>query len=110
MDKSFYLTENGFSIKHSNSITNKFIYHLLSKSNIKSSLRLLYGGSGQPVISKTKVNNFEIPKMELETQSQIVQYLDNLEEEKNKITETVHQLDTEMREIMKQSYQSDAIM
>ncbi len=103
--EKFYLTENGFSIKHSNNITNKFIYYLLSNTSLMSSLRLLYGGSGQPVISKTKVENFEIPIPPQETQTQIVQYLDNLEAEKNKITETLHQLDTEMREILTQSYQ-----
>ena len=105
IDKKFYLTENGFSIKHSNNITNKFIYYLLSKSSLKSSLRKLYDGSGQPVISKTKVKNFEIPIPSQETQTQMVQYLYNLEAEKNKIPEKLHQLDTEMHEILTQSYQ-----
>ena len=78
INEKFYLTENGFSIKHSNNITNKFIYYLLSKTSLKSSLRLLYGGSGQPVISKTKVENFEIPIPPQETQTQVVQTLDDL--------------------------------
>ena len=106
INEKFYLTENGFSIKHSNNITNRFIYYLLANTSLKSSLRLLYGGSGQPVISKTKVEQFEIPIPPQEIQTQIVQTLDNLEAEKNKITETLHQLDTEMREILAQSYQS----
>lgn len=82
INESFYLTENGFSIKHSNSITNKFIYYILSESHIKSSLNSLYVRNGQPGISKTELQNFEIPKIDLETQTQIVQYIDNLEAEK----------------------------
>jgi restriction endonuclease S subunit len=78
IDEKFYLTENGFSIKHSNNITNKFMYYLLSKTSLKSSLRLLYGGSGRPVISKTKVENFEIPIPSQEIQIQVVQTLDDL--------------------------------
>ena len=78
INEMFYLTENGFSIKHSNNITNKFIYYILTYTSLKSSLRLLYGGSGQPVISKTKVENFEIPIPLQETQTQVVQKLDDL--------------------------------
>ena len=62
--------------------------------------------TGLGCISKEKLVNFEIIYFSKEIQNQIVQYLDNLESEKNKITETLHQLDTEMREILTQSYQS----
>jgi hypothetical protein len=104
--ESSYLTENEFSIRHSNIITNKFIYYLLSDSHVKSSLSLLYSRNGNSGISKTELENFEIPKIDLKTQTQIVQYINNLETEKNTITETMYQLDTDMREIT-QTCQSD---
>ena len=104
INEKYYLTENGFSIKHSNDITNKLIYYILSVTNLNNSLRSIYGGSGQPVISKTKVQNFNIPISTIEKQTEIVEYLDKLEAKKNSIDEEISDIDTLMKQILEQSY------
>lgn len=58
-----------------------------------------------PTINTDNVKKTIIPVLPNKIIDEIVQYLDNLEAEKNKITETIHQLDTEMREILTQSYE-----
>ena len=78
-------------------------YRINNNSNIFSTL---YRGADQQNLDLSQFKDIDIPKIELEIQTQIVQYLDNFEPEKNKITETLHQLDNEMREILNQSYQS----
>ena len=82
---------------------NNHIYSITLQNNIYK----LQSGAGQPHVYSKDIINLDIPIPSQEIQTQIVQYLDNLEAEKNKITETIHQLDTEMREILTQSYQSN---
>jgi restriction endonuclease S subunit len=98
----FFLNHHGWVIKTKDS--KKYLYYNLVYNEKR--LYKLAHGSGQKGINQDNFKSLEIQVHKPETQTQIVQYLDNLESEKNKITETLHQLDTEMREILTQSYQS----
>ena len=97
INEKYYLTENGFSIKHTNDITNKLIYYILSVTNLNNSLRCIYGGSGQPVISKTKVQNFKIPIPSNEIQKEIVQILDDLAEQKQLLSDRKSGIERQMK-------------
>ena len=86
-------------------MTIRYLYYYL-KYNQLNIQKLAKYSTNLGHIDMKRFNIFDIIIFNEETQTQIVQYLDNLEAEKNKITETLHQLDTEMREILTQSYQS----
>jgi type I restriction enzyme M protein len=92
-----------FGIKPNDNIEQSYLFYYLK--NIQHNIYKLQSGAGQPHVYSKDIINLDILYPPQETQTQIVQYLDNLEAEKNKITETLHQLDTEMREILTQSYQ-----
>lgn len=97
INEKYYLTENGFSIKHTNDITNKLIYYILAVTNLNNSLRCIYGGSGQPVISKTKVQNFKIPIPSIEIQNKVVQILDDLVEQKQLLSDRKSGIERQMK-------------
>ena len=83
IDKPYYLTDNGFSIKSiKEDIITKYIYYLLSHN--KDYLINLYQGVGQKVISKTNLKLLKIPIPSLERQQEIVKYLDFIYEKANK--------------------------
>lgn len=71
LTEPYYLTDNGFSITSSNSRCDSFFVYLMCQS-ILSSISLLYDRTGQPVINKTKLNDFKIPLPSIEIQQQIV--------------------------------------
>ena len=73
INKPYYLTDNGFSIKSKidNTIT-KYIYYLLLHN--KDYLINLYQGTAQKVISKTNLKSIKIPIPPLEKQQEIVEY------------------------------------
>ena len=108
LNEKYFLNDSGMTISSKNiMINNDYLayyihYRINNNSNIFSTL---YRGADQQNIDLSQFKDIDIPKIELEIQAQIVQYLDNLEAEKNKITEILQQLDTEMREILTQSYQ-----
>jgi type I restriction enzyme S subunit len=108
LNGKYFLNDSGMTISSKNiMINNDYLayyihYRINNNSNIFSTL---YRGADQQNIDLSQFKDIDIPKIELEIQAQIVQYLDNLEAEKNKITEILQQLDTEMREILTQSYQ-----
>jgi restriction endonuclease S subunit len=79
IDKPYYLTDNGFSLKsNQEDIMTKYIYYLLSHN--KDYLINLYQGVGQKVISKTNLKSIKIPIPPLERQMEIVEYCDFNEE------------------------------
>jgi len=105
LQEPYFLTENGFSLKSDNDITNKYIYLILKYTNFRNSLRLLYTGGGQQVISKSKVQNFEIPLIyDYLKQTEIVEYLDKLEAKKNSIDKEISDIDNLMKQVLEQSY------
>jgi type I restriction enzyme S subunit len=73
INKPYYLTDNGFSIKSKidNTIT-KYIYYLLLYN--KDYLINLYQGTAQKVISKTNLKLIKIPIPSIERQKEIVDY------------------------------------
>ena len=83
INKPYYLTDNGFSLKskHEDIIT-KYIYYLLSHN--KDYLTNLYQGTAQKVISKTNLKSIIIPIPSLDKQEEIVRYLDFIYEKTNK--------------------------
>ena len=83
INKPYYLTDNGFSLKskHEDIIT-KYIYYLLSHN--KDYLTNLYQGTAQKVISKTNLKSIRIPIPSLDKQEEIVRYLDFIYEKTNK--------------------------
>ena len=73
IDKPYYLTDNGFSLKSKQEdIMTKYIYYLLSHN--KDYLTNLYQGTAQKVISKTNLKSIKIPIPSLERQKEIVEY------------------------------------
>jgi type I restriction-modification system DNA methylase subunit/uncharacterized C2H2 Zn-finger protein len=83
IDKPYYLTDNGFSLKSKQEdIITKYTYYLLSHN--KEYLTNLYQGTAQKVISKTNLKSIKIPIPSLERQQEIVKYLDFLYEKANK--------------------------
>ena len=99
------IVSTAFSVLESKNINPKYLYFCIMSDKINQQLINLATGS-PPTINSDNVKKTIIPVLPNEIIDEIVQYLDNLEAEKNKITETLHQLDTEMREILTQSYQS----
>lgn len=98
------ITENCVKLITPQKNINKYLVYCLSIINKNEILKQVCG-AGIPKLSIEKLSKTIIPVLPNEIIDEIVQYLDNLEAEKNKITETLHQLDTEMREILTQSYQ-----
>ena len=87
IDKPYYLTDNGFSLKSKQEdIMTKYIYYLLSHN--KDYLTNLYQGTAQKVISKTNLKSIKIPIPSLERQQEIVKYLDFIYEKANKTSIT----------------------
>jgi len=83
IDKPYYLTDNGFSLKSKQEdIMTIYIYYLLSHN--KDYLTNLYQGTAQKVISKTNLKSIKIPIPPLERQQEIVKYLDFIYEHANK--------------------------
>jgi type I restriction enzyme M protein len=83
IDKPYYLTDNGFSLKSKQKdIMTKYIYYLLSHN--KDYLTNLYQGTAQKVISKTNLKSIKLPIPSLERQQEIVKYLDFIYEKANK--------------------------
>jgi type I restriction-modification system DNA methylase subunit/restriction endonuclease S subunit len=73
IDKPYYLTDNGFSLKSIlEDVMTKYIYYLLSYN--KDYLYTLYKGSAQKVISKTSLKSLKIQIPSLERQQEIVEY------------------------------------
>jgi type I restriction-modification system DNA methylase subunit len=74
----YYLTDNGFSIlsKLQNCLTKYIYYHL---NNNKHILESYYNGTAQKVISKTSLENIEIPIPHIDRQKEIVQNLEFLD-------------------------------
>ena len=83
IDKPYYLTDNGFSLKSKQEdIITKYTYYLLSHN--KEYLTNLYKGSAQKVISKTNLKSIKIPIPSLERQEDIIGIYENITEEHKK--------------------------
>jgi type I restriction enzyme M protein len=76
IDKPYYLTDNGFSVKSKkNDTITKYIFYLLLHN--KHYLIDLYQGTAQKVISKTNLKSIKIPIPSLERQKEIVEYCES---------------------------------
>jgi type I restriction enzyme M protein len=83
IDKPYYLTDNGFSLKSKQEdVMTIYIYYLLSHN--KDYLTNLYQGTAQKVISKTNLKSLKIPIPSLDKQQEIVKYLDFIYKKSNK--------------------------
>ena len=97
IDKPYYLTDNGFSLKSKQEdIMTKYIYYLLSHN--KDYLTNLYQGTAQKVISKTNLKSIKIPIPSLELQKEIVEYCEYNDT-------LIKQLETEIENNKKQAQQ-----
>ena len=97
IDRPYYLTDNGFSLKSKQEdIMTKYIYYLLSHN--KNNLTILYQGTAQKVISKTNLKSIKIPIPSLERQKEIVKYLEYNDE-------LIKQLEKEIENNKKQAQQ-----
>ena len=73
IDKPYYLTDNGFSLKaKQDDVMTKYLYYLLLHN--KDYLINLYQGTAQKVISKTNLKLVKIPVPSLDKQKEIVEY------------------------------------
>jgi type I restriction-modification system DNA methylase subunit/restriction endonuclease S subunit len=76
IDKPYYLTDNGFSLKSNKvDIMTKYIYYIFLQN--KDYLINLYQGTAQKVISKTNLKSIKIPIASLERQQKIVEYCED---------------------------------
>ena len=97
IDKPYYLTDNGFSLKSNHDdIMTKYIYYLLSHN--KGYITNLYQGTAQKVISKTNLKLVKVPIPSLERQQEIIKYLDFIYEKANK---TSNKKITELKKLNK---------
>jgi restriction endonuclease S subunit/type I restriction-modification system DNA methylase subunit len=76
MSGKYYLTDNALAIisKDQNKMLIKYLYYYLTQNIDK--LREQYSGTAQPVISKTRLYEIQIPLPSLERQQQIVEAID----------------------------------
>jgi type I restriction-modification system DNA methylase subunit/restriction endonuclease S subunit len=76
MNKKYYLTDNALAIvsKNQTKMLTKYLYYYLTQNIDK--LREQYSGTAQPVISKTRLYDIQIPLPSLERQQEIVQAID----------------------------------
>ena len=73
IDKPYYLTDNGFSLKSKQSdVSTKYIYFVFC--NNKNYLTNLYQGTAQKVISKTNLKLIKIQIPSIERQREIIAY------------------------------------
>jgi type I restriction-modification system DNA methylase subunit len=99
INKPYYLTDNGFSLKSKQkNIMTKYIYYLLS-FNIDY-LTNLYQGSAQKVISKTNLKLIEIPVPSLERQKEIISYCDNIQNTIDKLEKNIEDNKKLMKDII----------
>lgn len=77
MNTSYYLTDNGFSVKSNdeNIILTKYIYYFCLYN--KKLINELYNGTAQKVISKTVLKMIDISIPLLDKQKQIVEFCEN---------------------------------
>jgi restriction endonuclease S subunit len=86
IDKPYYLTDNGFSVKSKkNDTITKYIFYLLLHN--KHYLIDLYQGTAQKVISKTNLKSIKVPIPPIDRQHEIVKYLDFIYEKANKTSQ-----------------------
>tara|TARA_R110002074_G_scaffold411_14_gene2031 strand:+ start:3057 stop:5732 length:2676 start_codon:yes stop_codon:yes gene_type:complete len=101
----FFLTDNGLSLKSNENTINEYIYYMFKYSHLYNSLRNLYKGGGQQVVSKTNVGNMKVPIItDKDVLKQVVEYLDKLEGKKNSICEEINEIDVLMKDVITQSY------
>lgn len=76
MTGKYYLTDNALAIisKNQDKMLVKYLYYYLTQNVDK--LREQYSGTAQPVISKTRLYEIQIPLPSLERQQQIVEAID----------------------------------
>jgi type I restriction enzyme S subunit len=76
MSSKYYLTDNALAIisKNQDKMLVKYLYYYLTQNVDK--LREQYSGTAQPVISKTRLYEIQIPLPSLERQHQIVEAID----------------------------------
>ena len=74
INEKFYLTDKAFSIDDIININEKYLFYYLfcDQNNWKK----LAGGNAQPVITKTKLKEIQIPNLSLSHQTEIVDFLD----------------------------------
>ncbi len=76
MNSKYYLTDNALAIvsKDKNKMLVKYLYYYLTQNN--EILREQYSGTAQPVISKTRLYDIQIPLPSLAKQQEIVDSID----------------------------------
>ena len=96
INTSYYLTDNGFSLKSKQKdIITKYIYYLFLHN--KQYLTKLYQGTAQKVISKTNLKSIKIPIPPLDCQKEIIEYCDYNDT-------LIKQLEREIENNKKQAY------
>jgi type I restriction-modification system DNA methylase subunit len=76
INEKFYLTDKAFSIDDIIDINEKYLFYYLFCDQNK--WKKLAGGNAQPVITKTKLKEIQIPNLPLEHQTEIVEFLDEV--------------------------------
>ena len=98
-EQKYYLTDNGFAIKSTNNcLETKYLYYMLQYNDLVSRN---YLGSGQQVISMTKLNRVEIPVPSLEIQNETIAELDELGADKDALIRYHKNLDNHMKLVVK---------
>ena len=107
IDKPYYLTDNGFSLKSKKSdVSTKYIYYLFC--NNKNYLTSLYQGTAQKVISKTNLKLIKIQIPILERQKEIVAYCESNDELIKKLEIEIENNNKQAQQFLKNAIRSQA--
>jgi restriction endonuclease S subunit len=92
----YYLTDNGLSLKSkSDFVKTQYMYNYIKYKN--EDVISKYSGTGQQVISQTKLNTVEIPIPSLETQQKIVDYCSNCDKHIEQLQKEIDSYDQLMK-------------
>jgi len=99
IDKPYYLTDNGFSLKSKQEdIMTKYIYYLLSYN--KDYLTNLYKGTAQKVISKTNLKSIKLPIPSVKKQEEIINNIEKLNKKNRELENEIEQNKLQAKIIM----------
>lgn len=99
------IVSTGFCVLSSGEeLLNKYLYYNIISDNFTNKMMDKATGSSYPSLNTDTIKGLTIPKLPIMKQTEIVQYLDNLEEKKNSIDEEISDIDTLMKQVLEQSY------
>jgi restriction endonuclease S subunit len=113
LNGKYFLNDSGLTLESSRgNLTQQYIAYFFDNrmKNNKDLFKILYRGGGQQNLDMIQFKNLDIPIPTQLIQTEIVNYLDALEAERQSCTKQAEDIDKMMREILVQSYQDTSIV